>query len=243
MTEYLTELAKLAVTVPGIAYLVKRFIETRLTKSIEAQYARGLESLKAEMFKKTLIEVEGIRNGNQELLESQRSLLNKDVQLQIETLRSVLQMEQQVHSVQFDTEFKVYKELWLAIHSLEHALSALLRRCEKCVLRHVETILYKERTEALGRTLTAFLEVERCIQENKPFYAQTVYQSCKQLLSDATDGRFRIRLADIHEDGEIEITAILEMRSKMMKNIENIEQQIRRRIYRDSVEPIDCGKE
>ena len=107
-------------------------------------------------------------------LESYKS----ELQTANEKLRSVLESSVHVSKVQFDKEFSIYHQIWACLIKLRGRTLSL-----RPMLDHVDPDETQE--ERVRKRLIAFGEVfctyRDIMEENRPFYSTSVYESLQKI--------------------------------------------------------------
>jgi hypothetical protein len=113
------------------------------------------------------------------ILEVDRARYQREVGESLQLLRDRIERGQFVHKLQFETEFKVYRELWDKVVRVKSAALAL-RPIVDIVPPPGKTPqeVGEERLAALSESFKPFNECYIC---NKPFFAQQVYDMASKL--------------------------------------------------------------
>ena len=145
----------------------------------------------------------------------------------IESLKAEYVRKQTIHSIRFETEFTVYKEIWDAIYRLQ-SMSPITPSVDKLPIDPE-----KQKGEYLGRLLAAykaFQKADAVIDLSKPFYSPRVYSLARSLSTDCLKHlrKIRRRVEANHMDKCYEMAD--EFRNNNRERIEEIEVEIRKAI-------------
>ena len=107
-----------------------------------------------------------------------REKYRREVEESLHLLRDRLDRGQFIHRLQFETEFKVYLELWGKLVAARDAAIKLRPVFDLVQAGKSEEEIKKERVEELRKTYVAFQDYFR---EREPFIAPEVYESLEKL--------------------------------------------------------------
>jgi ribosomal protein L16 Arg81 hydroxylase len=96
----------------------------------------------------------------------------------IENLKTELQKRLNVHKLQFEKEFEIYKELCVQLNKLRYNLAGLRPQAD----HYAKNMTYEEAISA--RIKEAAIEGRKLIdltETNRPFYAEDIYQQLKEI--------------------------------------------------------------
>lgn len=122
--------------------------------------------------------LESDRARYQKEIEELRAKYRHEVDEQLELLRDRLEKGQFVHRLQFETEFKIYCELWERLSKVRNA--ALRLRPVLEMMPHGKTIPEEKRDRYahLAETFDPFQEI---VVGHEPFYSPAVFQLVREL--------------------------------------------------------------
>lgn len=155
-------------------------------------------------------------------LERERAKYDKE----LESLKAKLAQKHTIHKLQFEKEFSIYLKLWEALVKLRDACADLVPG-GKFVSGDESPEQRKEKES--HELASAYVEVVRLVEKQRPFYAVEVYENASQLISKAWQqtvqagfgqGQPVSRRYEQMKDRVDEMSAI----------IDNIESSIRKRI-------------
>jgi hypothetical protein len=112
------------------------------------------------------------------ILEKDRARYQREAQKSLQLLRDRIERGQFAHRLQFETEFKVYRELWDKVARVKSAAMALRPIVDIVPRDKTPEQLKEERLAALSESFKPFKECYIC---NKPFFAHPVYERALQL--------------------------------------------------------------
>ena len=111
-------------------------------------------------------------------LERERANYEKE----LEILRAKLAQKQTIHKLQFEKEFIIYFDLWKALIELRNACSSLVPGGK--FVSGDESPEQRQERES-DQLAKAYVDVEGLVEQQRPFYAQEVYENASQLISKA----------------------------------------------------------
>lgn len=161
-----------------IGYLVKDYFPKYFAKKAENLATK--EDI-AEITEK----VEGVRS---------------EYSTKLENLRSRLDRAKHAHQRQYDLELEVYKSLWKELVALRKATAAL-RPMMDADLEEGKTEQDRKRERAM-KFLEAFTQLEKTVEDNRPFYSSAVWLKVNELRQLAWREAIDYRLSDPKHDFE-----------------------------------------
>ena len=109
-------------------------------------------------------------------LAQERAVSEKE----LESLKAELAQRHTIHKLQFEKEFAIYVTLWDSLSGLREACSALVPGGQ-----FTDKSPQELKEEQANKFATAYTEVMKLIEHQRPFYAPKVYQDASKLLGDA----------------------------------------------------------
>jgi hypothetical protein len=149
------------------------------------------------------------------ILEKDRARYQQETQESLQLLRDRIERAQFVHRVQFEVEFKVYRELWDKVVRVKSDALSLRPIVDIRPKDKTPEMVFKERFDALNESFKQFKECYIC---NKPFFAQPIYEIASKLDRVIWDEGFEFA----HKD-DMELAG-RDAYKNAMKNAELIEQ-------------------
>ena len=97
-----------------------------------------------------------------------------DLQITNAKVKSLSDTSSHVSKTQFDKEFSIYQEIWIRLVDLRSKTLSLRPVMDHVDPNESEDERTQRRLKDFGESFYAFRD---CIEKNKPFYAQIVYES------------------------------------------------------------------
>lgn len=155
-------------------------------------------------------------------LERERANYKKE----LENLKAKLAQKQTIHKLQFENEFSIYLDLWKALIELRIACSSVVPGMK--LVSGDESPEQRQDREA-DQLAKAYVNVVNLVEQQRPFYAQEVYESASQLISKAWNQAVQAGFGE----GQPVSKRYEQMKHRvdeMSAIIDNIESSIRKRI-------------
>jgi len=134
-----------------------------------------------------------------------------------------------VHRLQFETEFKIYKELWSSLEELLVATKSLRPMFEWGTSETDEEMKKRKLTDVTD----AFNKFVSIVHDNRPFYAPEIYKHACELSGKAHEEWVKFRIVNPMKEGYYEEG--LENIKFIAEKAEQICKAIRWRIWRKNM--------
>ncbi len=122
--------------------------------------------------------LESDRARYQKEIEELRAKYRREVEEKLELLRDRLEKGQFVHKVQFETEFRIYRELWQKLSKVRNAALRLRPVLDTMPPGKTADQVRKERYADLADTFNPFQEI---VVGQEPFYSPKVFELVREL--------------------------------------------------------------
>ncbi len=99
-------------------------------------------------------------------------------QKEIQSIRGQIERKHIVHQRQFETEFKVYKQLWQLLANATSTTLSLRPMLDYRAPDKTEEQVKEDKLQQMDKDLRAFVEY---FIHNQPFVAQNIFLKCKEI--------------------------------------------------------------
>lgn len=144
----------------------------------------------------------------------------------VESLKSQFDQASHAAKVQFETEFRIYKEVWVSVLSLRNATLSLRPVLDK---RDPAETPQAEQRRRLGDFYKAFYDFRKIAEENKPFYPEDIWKELNALLQLMHGEAIAYRMDSPEKDFDKYWTDSEKNEKQILNAVENICNRIRDR--------------
>jgi len=165
-------------------------------------------------------------------LDTKLEQIKSDIQKANQRLDARLQKSIHVHRVQFEKEFEIYLGLSSSLVKLRNSFFSLNRNLRPIHDDPVERKKYWD--EQAKDFITSYTDFRDVVDNNKPFYCQTVYDAAQKLVDRSVD---ELIYRQFH-GGEVahRVTELKEIKKEILASVSEIVEAIRQRIASLEVE-------
>jgi hypothetical protein len=152
-----------------VAFIARRIFEERLTRSIQHEYDRKLETLRDQLRGETEKQIEQVRQKNQMEIEVLRGTTLRE----IESLKSSLEVSRSAARLLIERRMRAYEEYFSSLHDLSDASTAwaALFAPSMSPFENANPIAIQEARGNFSKTLNAF---EATWSKSTPFIPDKV---------------------------------------------------------------------
>jgi hypothetical protein len=151
-----------------------------------------------------------------------------DYNSQIERLKADLNKSIHVHKLQFETEFRAYKDIWEKLILLRNKTFELRPIVDKYVATEEEKDKMKfERLKNFAESFTSFAQLA---EKNKPFYPEMIWKELESLLQVFRKEAIGYQYGNFESDGIKYWDEALKNRDQILSHIDSICEAIRTRL-------------
>lgn len=158
------------------------------------------------------------------ILERDRVRYQTQMETLLQELRTRSSKELYVHQLQFETEFRVYLDLWKDVVALDQAASEF---------REMKISSSKPLEEQRADFMQAHNRLRERVDKQRPFYAPDVWESARVILKKSANV---FLLHSMNEPSEVPWTQTEKLLEEVVEAIESLCNSIRSRIWVDRFE-------
>ena len=149
----------------------------------------------------------------------------KDLEKDLEKIKSSFSKEQFIHRLQFEKEFKIYSELWANLIKLKNSV-------ELSIFQEAFKAFRVNKNEIGGKLIIDLMDninnAKRTIENNRPFYSEEIYRNALKIVELTKSFLGQPKAL---EESDIEhLSKLVESKDQVYKIIDDIELATRERI-------------